>query len=201
MAVLPDRLSGLTANAVSALQYFTHGNEAAVRFAWFGNEDAKWRAFAALRQDGGIEAGMGSAARFKFKEGSPLEGRTACRLFVLVHAVRVVVESQARVLRQRGEDDVGPFELIVALPKVGGAVLAGFAEGWSAPEHDFEVRTCLEPDLLLRHEVERWPLDSDDQENLLMGVASRLCRSFSLEVDCFLPCLPAGPGRLSRGYA
>lgn len=200
-AVIPDRLSGLTANSVSVFQHSAHGNEAAVRFARFGQEDSKWRAFAALRQDGGIEAGMGSATRFTFKQGSPLEGRTAYRLFVLVHAVRVVIESQARVLRQRGEDDLGPFELIVAIPGTGGAVLGGFAEGWAVPEYDFEVRTCFEPDVLLRHELNSWPIDANDQDDLLVKVSARLCRSFSVEVDCFLPRLPAGLGALSRGYA
>lgn len=200
-AVLPDRLSGLTAHSVSTLQHLAHGNEAAVRFARLGQDDATWRAFAALRHDGSIEAGMGSAARFTFKGTSELAGRTGYRLFALVHALRVVVESQAGLLRLQAGDDLGPFELIVAIPDAAGAVLGGFAEGWAGPEHDFEIRTCLEPDLLLRHEVDPWPMDPDDQEELLVKVAARVCRSFSVEVDCFLPRLPAGVGQLSRGYA
>lgn len=200
-SVLPDCFSGLTANGVSALQHVAHGSEAAVQFARLGSEDAKWRAFVAMRQDGGIEVGMGSVTRFKFQEGSPLEGRTAYRLFVLVHALRVVVESQARLLQHRAEDDLGPFELIVAIPDAGGAVLGGFADGWSAPEYDFEIRICLEPDVLLRHEVDPWPLDPDAQEALLVKVAARVCRSFSVDVNSFLPRLPAGLGVLSRDYA
>lgn len=200
-SVLPDRFSGLTANGVSALQHVAFGSEATVHFARLGSEDAKWRGLVALRQDGGIEVGMGSVTRFKFEAGSPLEGMTAYRLFVLVHAIRVVVESQARLLQQRPEDDLGPFELIVAIPDAGGALLGGFAEGWAGPEYEFEIQTCLESDVLLRHEVDPWPKGPHEQEDLVVKVAARVCRSFSVDVNPFLPRLPAGLGVLSREYA
>ncbi len=200
-SVLPDRFSGLTANGVSMLHNAASGSEAAIKFAHLGGEDAKWRAFAALRQDGGIEVGMGSVTRFKFQDGSPLAGRTAYRLFVLVHALRVVVESQARLLQQREKDNLGPFELVVGIPEAGGAVLEGFADGWDHPEYDFEVQTCLETDVLLRHEVDPWPTAQRDQEALVGKMAARVCRCFSVDVNCFLPRLPAGLGVLSRDYA
>lgn len=200
-AVLPGSFQGWTANGVSNLQYSTVTNEAAVRFARFGGEEAKWRGFAALRQDGGIDVGMGSTVRFTFRDESPLQGKTAHRLFTVVHAVRVAIESQARLLERRDDDDLGPFELLVAMPDAGGSVLSGFADGWSNPEYDFEVRTCPEADLFLRREVDPWPVDPHRQEDLLVKVATRLCAGFNLDQPCFLPRLPAGIGVLTRDYA
>jgi len=199
--VLPQRFSGQTANGVSMLSYVASTSDSLIRFAKPGDQSARWWAFAALRSDGGVEVGMGSGARFDFGNDTPLPGVGAYRLSVLVHAVRVAIATQARLCAKLGSDDLSPFEMIVAIPDAKGTVMTAFAEGWGRPEHEFEVPSCLEEDPMVRTEVEAWPIDPGDQEQLLFRVASRVCASFDIHEPRFLPRVGGGYGPLSPQYA
>ncbi len=199
--VLPQSFKGQTANGVSMLAYVASTSDSLVRYAKPGDQSASWRAFVALRCDGGVEVGMGSGARFEFGNDTPLSGVGAYRLFVLVHAVRVAIATQARLCTKLGSDDLSPFEIVVVVPGAKDTVLTAFAEGWGRPEHDFEVPSCLEEDLMVRMEVETWPIDPGEQEQLLFRVASRICASFNIHEPRFLPRVGGGYGPLSPQYA
>jgi hypothetical protein len=148
--VLPQRFTGLTANAVSMLNGVTSASEALTRFA-IGGSGELWRAYVAIRREGAVEVGIGSTARYELRApGRDVPG-VAYRLFVLVHAVRVAVEAQARLL-ERVDQTAGsafePFEIDVALPDAQGSLIGGLAEGWEDPQHAFEPfraarTTCL----------------------------------------------------------
>jgi len=199
--VLPQSFKGQTANGVSMLAYVVSTSDSLVRYARGNTVDSDWRAFVGLRCDGGVDVGIGSVARFEFGNEAPLSGVGAYRLSVLVHAVRVAISTQARLCAKLGNDDLSPFEITVAIPDAKGTVLTAFAEGWGRPEHDFEVPSCLEEDPMGRMEVEAWPIDPGDQEELLFRVASRVCASFDIHEPRFLPRVGGGYGPLSPQYA
>jgi hypothetical protein len=108
---------------------------------------------------------MGSAAGRTYPKDSPLADRLCFRLFVLVHAVRAAIVTQALVCDR--VTDLGPFELIVAVHMPEGAILNGFAPGWERAEYAFEVTTALQAHPVIREEVEPWPVDAEGQHDLL----------------------------------
>ncbi len=197
--ILPRSFRGQTAKVVGALSYQGRTAESVARYARFGQEDARWRAFVAVRCDGGVDVGMGSGACWTHPSESALAGRVSFRLFVLVRAVRVAIATQARLCRH--VVDQGPFELIVAIHMLEGAILNAFASGWERPEYAFEVSTALQAHPILREEVESWPADSEDQHDLLLKVAGRSCSAFDVAEPRFLPWLGQGVGQLSEDYA
>jgi hypothetical protein len=195
-AVLPQAFTGQTANGVSVLPRVGRTAGAVARYS--GKEDGRWRGFAAVRSDGGVEVGMGGVACWEYRSGSPLAGRLAFRLFVLVHAVRAAIAAQARLCQQVG--DLAPFELTVGIHMPQGSILTAFAAGWAQPEHALEVDTALEMHPIIREEVEPWPVDAQDQEELLVRVGSRICSAFDVAEPRFLPWLGQGLGVLSEDY-
>ncbi len=197
--ILPQSFRGQTANGVGTLSRQGRTAESVARYARFGQEDTRWRAFVAVRSDGGVDVGMGSGVSWTYGSESPLAGRVSFRLFVLVHAVRVAIATQARLCR--GVVDHGPFELIVAIHMLEGAILNAFASGWEPPEYAFEVSTALQAHPILREEVEPWPADPEDQHDLLLKVAGRICSAFDVAEPRFLPWLGQGLGQLSEDYA
>lgn len=199
--VLPQSFKGQTANGVSMLAFVASTSDSLVRYARGNTVGSDWRAFVCIRGDGGVDVGIGSVARFEFGNETPLSGVGAFRLFMLVHAVRVAISTQARLCAKLGSDDLSPFEMVVAIPDAKGAVLTAFAEGWGRPEHDFEVPSCLDNDPMVRTEVGTWPIDPRDQEQLLFRVASRICASFDVREPRFLPWARGGFGPLSPQYA
>lgn len=197
--ILPHCFTGHTANGVAALSHQARTAESVARYARFGQENARWRAFAAVRIDGGVEVGMGSGASWQYRSDSPLAGRVGFRLFVLVHTVRVAIATQARLCRR--VVDLGPFELIVAVHLAQGAVLNAFASGWERPEYAFEVSTALQAHPILREEIDPWPAGPEDQYDLIVRVAARICSVFDVPEPRFLPWLGQGVGQLSEDYA
>lgn len=200
-SVLPQQFTGRTANGVSLLAYEASTSAELVRFASRSATGTPWRAFAGVRADGGVDVAMGSVVRTEYQKGTDLAGVAGYRLFMLVHAARVAIETQARLCGWLGSDDLSPFEMIVALPGAGDCVLDGLADGWERPEYAFEVPQCLEQDPLIRIEVESWPEDSAGQETLLVTMADRICASFADRSPRYRPFVNGGPGELSRDYA
>lgn len=184
--IFPLQFKGQLANSVTHLNYLTTTSDALVRYALIGA--GGWRGFVAARRDGGVDVGLGSVARFTYRDGSVVAaGTVGYKLFALTHALRVAVETQAALIAKVEPAGVGPIEIDVALPGAGGSVLTGFAEGWANPEHgsDDPVQ-CLEADPLVRLEVEEWP-SAEDTHDLVFRSALRLCNSFGILEARFLP--------------
>lgn len=200
--VLPDRLTGQSMNVLSRLDRVTSTSEALVRYADDRTPSGRWRAFAALRREGGVEVGFGSPARRRFGQESHLAGRSAYMLFVVAHAIRMAVECQARLIERHHLDQLLPMEVDVALPGAERAILAGFASGWAIPEYDLgEVRECVETGPLVRLEVEEWP-DEVGRADLIKSLAQRVCDSFGVREPRFLVNSgQPGAGQLLPTYA
>lgn len=197
--VLPHAFRGKTANGVSTLAYEGRTAESVVRYSRLGQDEAGWRAFVAVRSDGGVEVGMGGFACWEYSSESPLAGRLAFRLFVLVHAARVAIGTQARLCHH--VPDLDPFELIVGIHTPEGALLSAFAPGWDDPTHAFDVPTTLQAHPLVREEIESWPGNPEGQHDLLVKVAGRICSAFNVAEPRYLPWLGQDVGELSEGYA
>lgn len=195
-AVLPRAFRGQTANSVSALSHVGRTADTVPRYS--DNEDGRWRGFAAVRSDGGVEVGTGRVACWEYRSESPLAGRLGFKLFFLVHALRTAIATQARLCQQVA--DLGPFELAVAIHILEGSILGGFASGWAPPEHAVPVSTALEAHPIIREEVEPWPADPQDQHDLLVRMAGRICSAFDVAEPRFLPWLGHGVGVLSEDY-
>lgn len=198
VGVLPQAFKGITANGVSALAYEARTADTVARYSRIGSENGRWRAFVAVRSDGGVDVAMGSVAGRTYPKDSPLADRLGFRLFVLVHAVRAAIVTQALVCDR--VTDLGPFELIVAVHMPEGAILNGFAPGWERAEYAFEVTTALQAHPVIREEVEPWPVDAEGQHDLLVKVAGRICSAFDVAEPRFLPRLGQGFGELSEEY-
>jgi hypothetical protein len=201
--VLPERFEGQTAHGVSLLDGTARSSTALMRYASSG--DQRWRAYVALRRDGGIEAGFGATARYQYGENSRWAGVFAYRLYVIVHLVRVVIDTQAGLIRDLAADgapiELAPYELCVALPGAGGAILASFADGWQEPDHSFSTQTCLERDPLVRVQLDEWPDTAERREALLIRVADRVCDTFGANQRLYCPPSGSDAGELSPSYA
>lgn len=197
--VLPRAFVGKTANGVSTLAYEGRTAESVVRYSRLGQDQVGWRAFVAVRSDGGVEVGMGGVACWEYPSESPLAGRLAFRLFVLVHAARVAIGTQARLCQR--VPGLDPFELIVGIHAPEGALLSAFAPGWEDPPYSFEVTTTLQAHPLIREEIESWPGNPEGQHDLLVKVSGRICSAFNVAEPRFLPWLGHDVGELSEGYA
>jgi len=93
------------------------------------------------------------------------------------HLIRIVGWTWAAMVRysefcQKYEIQ-GPFEIVLALRETGGAALGGFAEGWRDPfRNGFEARDlplCVEPHVLLRRELDAWPVGHEREEAFRFG--------------------------------
>lgn len=199
--VVPQSFTGRTANGVAFLGASAVTDDALVRVATGGN--GGWRAYAAIRRVGAVEVGMGSTTRYEFENGG--EARFAFRLYYIIHAIRVVVESQARLFSNQtlSEHSRGPFELIVALPKTAGAVLGGLAEGWEEPgQMGWDIPESVTEDVLIRTQFDTWPASQEEQEAAIVRVGDRVCNAFGSLQRLFAP--PNGrprAGILSPDYA
>lgn len=200
--VLTQRFTGLTANCLSMLDRLSSTSASLVRYSDDRTPEGRWRSFVGLRRDGGVDVGIGSVARRTHGPDSALAGQSAYMLFVLVQAVRAAVETQTRLADRLKLDPSPPMEVDVALPGAEGAYLGGFADGWALPEHGLdEPRQCLEPDPLVRIEVDEWP-DEDHQGELVHRLAQRICDSFGVREPRFLVNQGRpGAGRLLPAYA
>lgn len=199
--VLAQAFTGRTANGVGNLPYVVTTSDSLVRHARGGQVGSRWRAFVGLRRNGGVDVGVGAVLCHGYREQSDLAGVSGYRLFILVHAARVAIETQGRLIERTGTEADSPVELIVAVPGAQGAVLCGLADGWEEPEHDFDPLRCLEPDLLIRTEVETWPLAPAAREELLLKVSGRICEAFGDPAPRFLPRVASGAvGHLSPTY-
>lgn len=203
LSLLPRGFSGQTRNAVSAMDSETSTSGALVRFATGGTDS--WRAFVAARRDGGTDVGFGSLVRSRRDEGGQ-QGISAYRLFILVNVVRVAIETQCRLLEWfRGAalaiEDLQPFELAAAIPAAGGSILIGLADGWERVMPTFAPPpSCLEPDPLIRVQVDHWPQTEEEREELLGRVADRICNAFGSLRRRHLPPWDQA-GRLAPEYA
>lgn len=201
--VLPQRFSGLTANGVSMLSGVTSTSEALIRVAPGGSGQG-WRAYVAIRRGGGVEVGIGSTARYELRSAEGGTRAVAYRLFVLVHATRVAIEAQARLLDQVDQTVAAsfePFEIEVAIPDAKGSLLGGVAEGWEQPQHAFEPFSCIEDHVLVRAQVDSWPRTPGDQEQLIRLVADRICNAFGALQPLYVARQGRTAGLLSPDYA
>ena len=203
--VLTQRFSGLTANGVAALSNVTTTADALVRYSDSGS-GSPWRAFVGLLRDGGIEVGIGSTVRYELDTSGGRPATTAYRLFVLVHALRAAIESQARLLARLDETGfdtarLHPFEINFALPGAQGAVLGGLADGWEEPQYAFSPSVCLDRDVLVRLELDEWPQARDEQDGLIRAAADRICNAFGTNEPLYLARVGNLAGRLSPDYA
>jgi len=201
LQMVPDRFTGRTANSVGFLGGTAVTDDTVARVAVGGN--AGMRAYAAIRRAGAVEVGIGSTIRYGLGDGN--SRRYGFRLHSIVHAIRVVVESQARLCSYSSLAETlrGPFELIAALPETEGAVLGGLADGWEPPHFGLsDDMACLTSDVLVRMQLDKWPGSREDQETTTVRMADRVCNAFGTLQRLFAP--PHGDpraGQLSPDYA
>lgn len=179
---IPDRFRGPTGNGVSTLHWTVASADALAKASV---RDTGWRGYAAIHRNGGAETGIGSPTRYR-DEGSEL---TMYRLFVLVHAVRITVETQAKVFADPAAvpADIGPFEILVAVPDAAGSVLGGRADGWEPAERAFSDTRCPDNNLLVRVHVDTWPADPEGQTELVVRLGDRICDAFGHTQRLFAP--------------
>ena len=190
--LMRSRLSGTTANAVSLLDAVRITNDAVLRTAYSGESGT--RAYIAVTRSGGAEVGFGESSAHFSKDGSNL-----FRLPVLVHAIRVLIETQTAILRHRPAS--GPFEILLTLKGTRDGVLSVVASGWQEPLYCYPVPSCLEPDLLIRLQVDDWPVDSDGELRLIERYADRICNAFGILQRIYAPNSDGSPGHLDPSYA
>lgn len=198
--VLPERFTGVTANGVQLLGTTFVTDSALGRCSSGGDA---WRAYVALRRDGGVEIGIGSTARYPLGSRDAPRG-FAFRLCYIVHAIRVAIESQARVLSlAAGASMGGPFELVVALPDTAAALLGSLADGWQDPSmSSWDSPVCITDDVLVRRQFDEWPMDSDEQLKAITAAGDQVCNAFGTTQRLFAPRDgEPGAGRLSPTYA
>jgi hypothetical protein len=172
--VLPQRFDGATANVVSLLPALRRSDGAAYRYS--ADSSNRVRAYVALRRNGGIEAGIaGGAAHYQPRDGGP----RIYRLFVLVHLARQALAAQSRLVAQSASRQ--PYQIVMAVPGGGAALLGGYAEGWEQPEHMFddEAPTAEANDPLIELEVDEWPPDDAGQDELLERFCERISDAFN----------------------
>lgn len=199
LTALPQRFTGRTASGVELLGSDFVTDDALGRFA---RGERGWRAYVAVRRNGAIEVGMGSSVRARARqddEAAPFMYRLHC----IVHAARVIVESQARVLAALRSSGEGLFEVVLGIGETGGSQLGGLDDGWSGPESWVsDSPTCLTPDVLVRSEVAAWPMETTGQTALMTSIADRVCNAWGTTQRLFAPPNGRpGAGVLSSGYA
>jgi hypothetical protein len=199
LEVLPQRFAGQAAQSVGLLGETVVTTSALARTA---RGTKRWRAYAAIRRCGAIEVGIGSHARYQTRDSDT--EHFAYKLCVVIHAIRVVVESQARLnAKQMAESNrLGPFELIVAITKTMGSVLGCRAPGWQDPYWFDDEPTCTSADVRIRMQLEDWPAIPEEQELVLVKAGDRVCNAFGRIERLYVP--PAGHpdhGVVNKQYA
>jgi hypothetical protein len=199
--LVPERFAGHTANGIGFLGATAVTDDAVARVAEVGDT---WRAYAGIRRTGTVEVGIGSTTRRQLD--SPSEPNLfAYRLYYIVHAARVAIETQARLLTTPAWSghSLSPFELVVALAETAGAFLGGRADGWEEPtKSSWGLSTCITPDILIRTQFDVWPATTGDQLDALVRVGDRVCNAFGTMQRLFAPPNGRpGAGRLSADYA
>lgn len=206
LGALPERFTGITRNAIELLPRVATTSTSIVRYSDANSPGSPWRGMVALRRDGGVEVAIGSPASRLIGSESLLANRTAYHLYVLVHAARLVTETQARLLELLAMSELLPLEINVAVPGALGALLDGFAAGWPAAGDFGHISECLEEDPLVRLEVEEWP---EDTTELVISMAQRVCEAFGIRETRYLvgqdhreagQLLPATPDRCPSVY-
>ncbi|MEA3077912.1 MAG: hypothetical protein QOF60_2820 [Actinomycetota bacterium] len=197
LEALPQRFIGRTSNGVEVLGSNLVTDDALGRFA---RSERGWRAYVAMRRNGATEVGMGSTIRYRERKD---DGPFVYRLYYIVHAVRVIIESQARLLAALRWSGEGPFEVVLGIGETGGSQIGGLNDGWSGPESWFDDGpTCLTPDVLVRSEVAVWPMEADGQTALMTSISDRVCNAWGTTQRLFAPPNGRpGAGLLSSGYA
>lgn len=196
---VPQSFRGRTSNGVGYLGATVVTDDAIARVA---HGDQTFRAYAAVSRSGAVEVGMGTVTRFGF--GTEEAPRVAFRLYCIIHAIRVVIESQARLTStvSRPGDPLGPFELVVALPNTADAVLGGLAEGWEEPTHTvWDTPACATGDVLVRTQFATWPTSVEEQNSTIARVGDRVCNAFGSLQRLFAPAKGPEAGSLSAKYA
>jgi hypothetical protein len=203
--ILPDRFSGLTANGVSSLYAQTTTSSAVIRYAPGDGDGAgrTWRAFVALDRNGGAQAGIGGVARYPAGDGRHAGSAPALHLFMLAHLIRVVVETQAKVLdwaaNQHSETRVdGPFELVVVVPFAFGMALGGLNDGWQEPHVGSDPPRSREKHVVVRLQFEAWPYDL---RSLMFRALDRACEGFGNRRKPYLSVRAPDEGIMSGRYA
>lgn len=202
--VLPRRFEGLTANGVSELSGSTTTSTALLRFA--PGAQSGCIAFVAVDRCGGVSGGIGTVSRYQIGQGR-YSGTQLLYLFMLAHLVRVVVDTQARVLAWAGRQSpvvevMAPFEIVVAVPAAAQMALGGPNEGWEQPEHALDPPSrALENNVLVRLQVNEWPAGEDDLRGLVWRTLDRACEAFGDRQRRFLARLGPGAGTMSARYA
>lgn len=190
-AVLPKNLKGSTANAVGRLSAETVTSDALVMYADYGGQEP-WRCFVALTRSGGVEVGFGETVSYELSNGV-----RAYRLFVLVHSIRLAIETLARLRHRIEPSRAGPYEVNIAIPGVEGAVLGGLASGWEEPAQAFRPPAARDKDALIRCHVEEWPQSTDE---LLLDCVERTCNAFGDLQRRYLPFGDRTNGPISHDY-
>jgi hypothetical protein len=94
-----------------------------------------------------------------------------------------------------------PFEVVVAIPDAEGALLGGLNEGWESPERASDPPSSLEANVLVRVQVEHWPVGDTDRERLLFRAVDHLCEAFGDRGKRYLATRGPDAGRMTGGYA
>jgi hypothetical protein len=123
---------------------------------------------------------------------------------MLVHLTRQVIDTQRRLLTAPDTTAAnGAHELVIALRDAQGAQLGSYADGWADPGSfwDEDIPTCAEAEPIIRLDVDEWPTDDDQAEQLLIRASSRISDTFNDEHRRFL--VRSGPhaGTLRPEYA
>jgi len=205
--ILPERTSGYTANVVNPIGEVTSTSEALVRYST--NANGTWRAFAAIKRDGGTQIGFDAhSARHERQAPDGTPRPPVYYLFVLVHAARIAIDAQAKLAEWMPRagfepDEFAPYELVVTIPGAGGGILGGFPPGWREPSRSFDddLCRCFEQDPVLRLEVENWPLDQGTRQHLLEAVADRIGDAFGDRRQCHLAREGPAAGTTPVDYA
>ena len=199
LAALPERFRGRTANGIELLGSSLVTDDALGRFA---RGDRGWRAYVAVRRHGGIDVGIGSSIRYRARRDDE-DAPFVYRLHYIVHAVRVIVESEARVLLATRRPAEASFEIVLGIAETSGTLLGGLSDGWPDPGSLLDDGpVCLTPDVLVRSRVDGWPMDDAAQTALITSIADRVCNAWGTTERLFAPPNGRpGAGRLSSGYA
>jgi hypothetical protein len=147
-------------------------NGALIQYQPF-RDDKAWSRYLALHRHGGLEVGIGHFA-YEFRPYLQEDGGT--RIFPLrpmVGLIWTLAALQADVVNRWQIS--GPFEITIALSRTRKATLGTFAEGWPEPGQGlFDFTTCLDENVLLRHESDKLP----EPEQLAVDLGDRLEQVF-----------------------
>lgn len=149
--------------------------DAAVRVRSDGN---RCTTFLAVHRHGGVEVGTADSYEVE-------KGHRNFRLIRTVGLLWVALDSQAQVLRH--VDLEGPWEVTLAMYRTQGAQLGDLGAGWSAQGNlSWFAPVCLEPNVVIRQELERWPEEPDDLRELAFRLGGHIEDAWGIRYRRFL---------------